>query len=157
MAISETELTQARTHWGEGLVDISKAHEAGDGETVRSLAEDMLDKSYGYNWGPVLFKPTLASGEGAFRPTRKGALSYFIGSDTEFPLDTGFALKGWREVTSKTAASFIEGDVAMWAGWVELTDKDGKITTVDKSWGYKKDAQGSLRIILHHSSLPYEP
>ena len=49
MAISEAELTQARTHWGEGLVAISKAHEAGDGETVRSLAEDMLDKSYGYN------------------------------------------------------------------------------------------------------------
>ena len=26
---------------------------------------------------------------------------------------------------------------------------------VDKSWCYKKVANGSLKIILHHSSLPY--
>jgi hypothetical protein len=58
---------------------------------------------------------------------------------------------------SVTAASFIEGDVAMWMGWVILTDKDGQVTTVDKSFGYKKDDAGTLRIVLHHSSLPYEP
>ena len=37
------------------------------------------------------------------------------------------------------------------------TDKDGNVTKVDKSWGYKKDAEGTLRIVLHHSSLPYQP
>ena len=157
MPISESELTQARTHWGDSLVSISMAHEAGDIDMVRDMAGSMLDKSYGYNWGSVLFKPTLASGEAAFRPTRKGALSYFIGMDVDFPLDGGFALKGWREVKSTTSASFIEGNLAMWAGWVELTDKNGNITKVDKSWGYKKDEQGTLRIVLHHSSLPYEP
>ncbi|MYL10258.1 MAG: phosphoribosyl-AMP cyclohydrolase, partial [Acidimicrobiia bacterium] len=25
------------------------------------------------------------------------------------------------------------------------------------SFGYKKDASGVLRIVLHHSSLPYQP
>ena len=50
-----------------------------------------------------------------------------------------------------------EGDVAMWMGWVILTDKDGQVTTVDKSFGYRKDDAGILRIVLHHSSLPYEP
>lgn len=157
MPILESELTQARTHWGDSLVSISMAHEAGDIDKVRDMAGNMLDKSYDYNSGPVLFKPTLASGEEAFRPTRKGALSYFVGNDADFPLDGGFALKGWREVKSTTAASFIEGDIAMWAGWVELTDKNANITKVDKSWGYRKDAQGTLRIVLHHSSLPYEP
>ena len=157
MPILESELTQARTHWGASLVSISMAHEAGDIDKVRDMAGNMLDKSYDYNSGPVLFKPTLASGEEAFRPTRKGALSYFVGNDADFPLDGGFALKGWREVKSTTAASFIEGDIAMWAGWVELTDKNANITKVDKSWGYRKDAQGTLRIVLHHSSLPYEP
>jgi hypothetical protein len=38
---------------------------------------------------------------------------------------------------------------------VNLTDKDGKVTTVDETWGFKKDEQGKLRIVLHHSSLPY--
>ncbi|MEM7270835.1 MAG: phosphoribosyl-AMP cyclohydrolase, partial [Pseudomonadota bacterium] len=30
-------------------------------------------------------------------------------------------------------------------------------TKVDKTFGYKKDADGAVRIILHHSSLPYQP
>jgi hypothetical protein len=41
-------------------------------------------------------------------------------------------------------------------GWVMLTDKNGNVTKVDKSFGYKKGADGKLRIVLHHSSLPYE-
>ena len=48
-------------------------------------------------------------------------------------------------------------DVAMWMGRVTITDRDGNVTEVDKSWGYKKDTEGTMRIVLHHSSLPYEP
>jgi hypothetical protein len=44
----------------------------------------------------------------------------------------------------------------MWMGWVTLIDKNGYITKVDKSWGYKQDPSGNLKIVLHHSSLPYE-
>ena len=74
------------------------------------------------------------------------------------PLITcGFALKGWRRVESETAATFIDGAVAMWMGWVTMTDKDGRTTRVDKSFGYTKDPDGVLRIVLHHSSLPYRP
>jgi hypothetical protein len=42
-------------------------------------------------------------------------------------------------------------------GNVLLTNKDGKVTTVDKTWQFLKDDNGNLRIILHHSSLPYTP
>ena len=42
------------------------------------------------------------------------------------------------------------GNVYMW-------DTDGKETVVDKTWGYRADEKGNLRIILHHSSLPYKP
>ena len=42
-------------------------------------------------------------------------------------------------------------------GCVRLTYKNGDITKVDKSWGYKLDQDGNLRIMLHHSSFPYEP
>ena len=157
MAITETELADARKAWGDALVAISKTFETDGIDGARALAGEVLDAAYGYNLGPVLFKPTLASGEKTFRPTRQGALSYFVGHDEDYPLDGGFGIKGWREVVSETAASFIEGDVAMWMGWVTITDKDGQVTKVDKSWGYKKDAEGVLRIVLHHSSLPYQP
>ena len=157
MAITETELAAARQAWGDALVSISKAFEADGIDGARALADSVLDAAYGYNMGDVLFKPTLASGEKTFRPTKKGALSYFVGHDEDFPLDGGFGIKGWRECVSETAAFFIEGDVAMWMGWVTMTDKDGNVTKVDKSWGYKKDAEGNLRIVLHHSSLPYQP
>ena len=35
-------------------------------------------------------------------------------------------------------------------------DKDGKVTTVDKTWGFLKDSAAKLRINLHHSSLEYQ-
>ena len=38
---------------------------------------------------------------------------------------------------------------------VTFVDKNGQVTKVDKSWGYKLDNLGKLRIVLHHSSLPY--
>lgn len=157
MPISETELAQARTIWGDGLIAISKAYEATGIDGAREVAEGVIDAAYGYNLGPVLFKPTLASGEKTFRPTRKGALSYFVGHDADYPLDSGFGLRGWRHVTSESSAHFIEGDVGMWMGWVVMTDRDGQVTKVDKTFGYKRDADGTLRIVLHHSSLPYQP
>ncbi|EKO3766490.1 phosphoribosyl-AMP cyclohydrolase, partial [Vibrio metschnikovii] len=51
----------------------------------------------------------------------------------------------------------INGDLALTMGNVILVDKQGQTTMVDKSWAFKKDEQGQLRIVLHHSSLPYQP
>ena len=157
MPITTDELVAARNAWGEGLIAISKAFEEGGIDAARPVAEDVLDAAYGYNLGSVLFKPTLASGDQTFRPTKHGALAYFVGHDDEYPLDGGFGIKGWREMESVTSASFVEGDVGMWMGKVILTDKNGDVTQVDKSFGYKKDSDGVLRIVLHHSSLPYQP
>lgn len=157
MPITIEELKAARAAWGQGLIEISKAYEADGIDAARQVAKNVLDAAYGYTLGAVLFKPTMASGDQTFRPTHQGALAYFVGHDDTFPLDAGFGIKGWRAMDSETAAEFIEGDVAMWMGKVTLTDKDGGITQVDKSFGYKKDADGVLRIVLHHSSLPYTP
>ena len=49
----------------------------------------------------------------------------------------------------------MDDDVAMSMGKVRLKNAAGQITEVDKTWGYKKDTDGTLRIVLHHSSLPY--
>ncbi|WP_136439411.1 phosphoribosyl-AMP cyclohydrolase [Pacificoceanicola onchidii] len=154
--ISEQDLTAARTAWGDALVAISKAYEEGGIESARALAVTVIDTAYGYNLGPVLFKPTLSGGEKTFRTTKEGCLSYFVGHDADYPQDGGFGIKGWREVRSETAASFIDGNTGIWMGWMFFTDKDGNTIKVDKTFGYSKDADGAVRIVLHHSSLPFE-
>ena len=155
--ITEQDLANARKVWGDAVVAVGKAYETDGIAGATQVANGALDGAYGYNLGPVLFKPTLASGEQTFRTTREGALAYFVGHNPAYPGDSGFGLRCWRTVESQTAASFIQGDIAMWMGWVTLTDKDGDVKKVEKSWGYKRDADGTLRIVLHHSSLPYQP
>ena len=157
MSVSDTEIENARKAWGDALIAISKTFEVDGIDAARAVAGGVLDAAYGYNLGPVLFKPTLASGDTTFRPTRDGALAYFVGHDPSYPLDAGFGIRGWREVTSETSAVFVDGDVALWMGWVTMVDKYGQVTKVDKSFGYKRDEAGTLRIVLHHSSLPYKP
>ncbi|MEP1793076.1 phosphoribosyl-AMP cyclohydrolase [Parasphingorhabdus sp.] len=157
MQITQEDISNALTIWGKGKIAISKAFDDGGIDAAREVASASIDNYYGYNYGPVLFKPTMASGAQTFRPTKEGALAYFCGHSDAYPLDNGFAIMGWRAMESIPSASFIQGDVAMWMGWVKLTDKHGTVITVDKSFGYKMDEAGNLRIVLHHSSLPYQP
>ena len=155
MAIVEQDIMKALNNWGESLIAISRAYEDDGLASARAIAEQTLDRLYGFELGPVLFKPTMSGGPQTFRLTKIGALSYFIGNDPEYPNDNGFGIKFWRSVKPETSATFIQNDVAMWMGWVTLIGRDGHTVTVDKSWGYKKLKNGALKIILHHSSLPY--
>jgi hypothetical protein len=154
-AITEAEVLGAQKAWCQALVDINSAYEQGGQPAAKALAEKVIDSAYGYQMGAVLFKPTLTVAPQTFRTTRDGALAYFVGGDAKYPKDTGFALKGWKQCEAKNAAVFITGDSASSMGNVVMTDKNGKVTTVDKTWKYVKDDAGKLRIVLHHSSLPY--
>jgi hypothetical protein len=153
--ISEAEVVAAQRAWGDALVAISSANDKQGQPAAKALAEKIIDAAYGYQMGVVLFKPTLTVAPQTFRTTRAGALAYFVGGDPAFPADTGFALKGWTKVEIKNAAIFIAGDSATTMGNVMITGKDGKVTTVDKTWKFVKDDAGKLRIVLHHSSLPF--
>jgi hypothetical protein len=154
-AISESEVLAAQKAWGDALVAISTTYETKGIDAAKALAGKVIDAAYGYQFGAVLFKPTLTVAPQTFRTTRAGALAYFVGGDPAFPSDTGFALNGWRKVEVKNAGIFISGNTATTMGNVLITDKDGKVTTVDKTWQFFKDDSGNLRIILHHSSLPF--
>ena len=156
MTINEDTLDQARRDWGLGILNISEAYESSGIDKARIVANEFLDNLYGFEFGPILFKPTLSGGCKTFRPSKDGALSYFIGENPNYPNDTGFGIKYWRKVDSDTSAIFIEENVAMWIGWVTLVNNNGDEVKVDKSWGYRKDDNGRLKIVLHHSSLPYE-
>jgi hypothetical protein len=153
--ITEAEVLAAQKAWGDALVQISTDFEKGGLPRAKATAEAVIDAAYGYQWGPVLFKPTLTVAPQTFRPTKQGALAYFVGGDKAFPNDSGFALKGWRAVEIANNAVLINGNVATTMGNVIITDKDGKKTTVDKTWAFRKDDSGKLRIVLHHSSLPF--
>jgi hypothetical protein len=59
-------------------------------------------------------------------------------------------------VQIENAAIHISGPVAKTMGKVRVTNKDGAVTEVDKTWGFKKDNAGAVRIVLHHSSLPFK-
>jgi hypothetical protein len=154
-AISESEVLAAQKAWGEALVAISTTYDTKGIQTAKALAGKVIDAAYGYQFGPVLFKPTLTVAPQTFRTTRAGALAYFVGGDPAFPKDKGFALNGWRKVEIKNSAIFISGNTATSMGNVMITNKEGKVTTVDKTWQFIKDDNGKLRIVLHHSSLPY--
>ena len=156
-AITEKEVLAAQEAWCSALTSISSTHERHGHAAAKALAEKVIDSAYAYKMGAVLFKPTLTVNPQTFRTTRSGALSYFVGGDPSFSKDTGFALKGWKECEPENAAIFIDGNSAITMGKVHFTDKNGKVTTVDKTWGFVKDDAGKLRINLHHSSLEYQP
>lgn len=155
--VTADEVRAAQKAWGTALVNISLTYEAQGLKAAKILAGQVVDSAYGYKYGPVLFKPTLASGDQTFRTTREGALAYFVGGDPNFPSDTGFALKGWRKVEINNSAIFIDGNTATTVGWVILTDKDGGVTKVDKTWTFWENEENKLLIVSHHSSLPYTP
>jgi hypothetical protein len=154
-AVGEQEVLAAQQTWCKALLDINATYEREGRAAAKALAEKVIDSAYGYQMGAVLFKPTLTVEPQTFRTTRAGALAYFVGGDAAFPNDTGFALSGWTKCEVENAGIFIEGDTATTMGKVRFTGKDGKITSVDKTWQFAKDDAGALRIIVHHSSLEY--
>ena len=154
-AITETEVLSAQQGWCKALVDIAATGARNGQAAAKALAEQVIDAAYGYQMGAVLFKPTLTVNPQTFRTTRAGALAYFVGGDPAFPKDTGFALKGWTKCDVDNSAVFIAGDSATTMGKVHFTGKDGKVTSVDKTWKFVKDDAGKLRIVVHHSSLEY--
>lgn len=150
--ISTQAVIDAQKDWGEGIVEIAKLHEKG--ADFKARAEEHINTLYAYGDADVMFKPTLAA-EDQFRGTFDEALSYFIG--TEGSEDSGFATKGWTNVRWENIGIHTADDTAMAMGNYFFTGPDGKEVKVEYTFGYVQDDSGDLRIILHHSSLPYDP
>ncbi|WP_435418549.1 hypothetical protein WAB17_02965 [Parerythrobacter aurantius] len=154
--ITKAEVEAAQTAWCNALVAIATENDTKGQPAAKALAKQVLDGAYAYDMGPVLFKPTLTVAPQTFRTTYDGALAYFVGGDKAFPTDTGFALKGWRKCEASNMTIAITGTSAMATGNVSMWDSKGAMTMVDKTWGYVRGPDGNLRIVLHHSSLPYK-
>ncbi|MXO83826.1 phosphoribosyl-AMP cyclohydrolase [Altererythrobacter aestiaquae] len=153
--ITAAEVTAAQQAWGEGIVTIGKTFtDEGD---FRKAAQDHIAKHYAYgDDATVLFKPTLASVD-QYRETADEALSYFVG--TEGTEDGGFAIAPYTAVRWEPNGTVIDedGDMAVAMGNYYFTGTDGNETKVEYSFAYEKDDAGDLKIVLHHSSLPFSP
>lgn len=155
--ITKQEVEAVQKAWGKGIVEIGKAYI--NGEDYKQVATDHINEFYNYQEGTVLFKPTLASVK-QFRLDFEGALSYFIGENSNYPEDKGFALKPWLNVGWESAGIKIlgNGTTAIAMGNYYFTPKGENSTPekVEYSFVYIK-VKDKLRIELHHSSLPYAP
>lgn len=158
--VTYNEVNAAQQAWCDALVKIGKLHE--EGGDYRAYANQVLSDAYNFDYGKVFFKPTLAFGEQTFRTDKKGALAYFVGGDPDYPGDKGFALAPWVKARYDNLGSDnqgiqIYGSVAITMGNVWVTGKDGTEVMVDKTFVFKKGKDGKLRLIVHKSSLPFNP
>jgi len=148
--ITRDEVEAAQQAWGDGVIAIGKAY--ADGGDYRALALETIDRLYGYDLGPVLFKPTWAM-QTQFRPTREDALSYFVKGHIDE--DRGFAIAGWAKVRFDNHNMILGEETALAMGNYVFTDADGTELKAEYSFGYMRDANRALRIILQHSSAPF--
>ena len=151
--ITVEDVEEAQSKWGQGVVAIASAHSSG--MDYIEHARIHVESLYGYGIVPVLFKPTMAVKE-PFRSTFEGALSYFVAGNGECPEDSGFALRGWTNVRFENENIVINGETAMVMGNYFFTSPEGDEVKVEFSFAYILDSLGSLRIQLHHSSMPAE-
>ena len=150
--LKREDVERAQQAWGDGIVRIAAAHASGG--DFEGIAREHVQTLYAYDQGPVLFKPTLAA-DVQFRSTFEEALSYFVATNGACPEDKGFAIKGWTAVRFENVDIITYGASATAMGNYFFTDPDGNEVKVEYSFGYQLDAQGNVRINLHHSSMPY--
>tara|TARA_Y100000746_G_scaffold231692_1_gene246246 strand:- start:1162 stop:1620 length:459 start_codon:yes stop_codon:yes gene_type:complete len=150
--ITKEDVVSIQKKWSDGLLEIVNQHQ--NNLDFISCASEFIDRLYDYQNTEVLFKPTLAK-EIQFRNSKDAALSYFIGNNSNFPEDNGFALKGWSNVKWENSGIQLFENIAIAMGNYYFTNNEGTIK-VEFSFVYKKDNNGDLRIILHDSHLPYQ-
>ena len=154
-AITKQEVENAQEIWGQGVIDIGNIYQEGGDYTAR--AKEHVDALYAYGMGSVVFKPTLAAAA-QFRNDPVGALSYFVGGNSDYPEDHGFAIKPWSEVAWENIGTKIDGNMAVAMGnYFFTTVEGGDVVKVEYSFGYTLNSAGELKIILHDSHLPYSP
>jgi len=174
-AFCSTAVAISEAFWTNG----GKSHSEDDAypqaacDAAYEVALGALNLAYNYP-DPVLFKPTLTTAPYTFRPTKEGALSYFIGTDcllksghagNQFPpgndgsafKEYGFGLANYRAHTGITGCkwvpnSYVTGEnVGVAQGEVVFERKEGGASTVDKTFSFGVSS-GSPVITGHHSS-----
>ena len=141
--MTKAEVVAAQRAWAKAIVD----H---DVDTLLGLYD------FGAPDEPLLFKPTLAD---VIRLDEKGARSYFVGGDEEYPHDHGFLNNGWKHVEFQSAVGPIlkAGGLGYKdMGHYTFVNERGDATRADYTFAYHK-LNDKVLISLHHSSLTWLP
>lgn len=147
----EEDIINIQKEWASGIVKMGEL--SNDRDSLESFTSDFLDKIYDFQ-NQVLFKPTKAANE-QFRNSKGSAYSYFIaGDDRECQEDNGFALSNWTEILFDNSNIIINEDIAIAMGNYTFKNEASKIK-VEYSFVYKNYGN-EIKVILHHSSLPYK-
>jgi hypothetical protein len=158
--IDLNEVLELQHKWAGAILGISQAYLE---TNYIGFAESAAAELYGYGHGNVLFKPTKAA-HVRFRPTSNEAMSYFVGHGAVkggYEEDVGFAVnggKGWKNVVFRNHQIDFNGPIAIAMGDYAFTcASTGIKSTVEYTFGHKRNKDGKARIFVHHSSVPYSP
>ena len=146
-------ISDIQQKWGNSIIEIGKAYL--DKKDYLKLTENFIDELYYFNQGKVLFKPTKASHK-QFRNKRNEFISYFIGHNKVSDEDKGFALEPWKDIYFQNFDFITYDDIVISMGNYLFTDYENKKTKVEYSFGYMLNQESKLKIIFHHSSIPYK-
>jgi len=168
--LTEADVLACQSNWASAICEISSVYLA-KGDYVATAGE-WAGELYGYGHADVLFKPTKAMAH-PFRPTAQDAMSYFVGAgamknltddvfyDAFVGEDFGFAInggRGWSNVVFNNHNIVCFADNAIAMGSYDFTDATSRRkTTVEYTFGYRRNDDGKIRIFLHHSSMPFSP
>ncbi len=143
----------AQSAWGRGIVEIGAAE---NWEDAHRLATAFVQKHYCLEGGNLLFAPTKAA-ESQFRASLKDAVSYFVGRDADHQEDQGFALQPWTSVRFENTGIVPKGEVVLTMGNYYFQPLQGDEVKVEYTFVYQVPgtSDGKLRVLLHHSALPY--
>ena len=145
-------ILELQKKWADGIIKMGEL--SNDRKVLESSTNLFLNDMYDFDGGPILFKPTKAC-KTQFRNKREMALSYFIaGENKECDEDQGFALSKWNKITFENNQITINGDLGFAMGNYYFENESEKVK-VEFSFGYR-EINDSIKIFLHHSSIPYK-
>ncbi|KAJ8612127.1 hypothetical protein CTAYLR_002433 [Chrysophaeum taylorii] len=159
--ITREEINGALQTWVDGVIAIGAVYMAGGDHIAK--AREIIDDVYGFDLdmnegSKVLFKPTKAS-EYPFRHDFEGTLCYFASTGL-YNEDKGFAIAApFSKIRYEISGTYIDSDSATALGHYWFTDaKTGAEVKVEFTFQYARSpVTGKLKVILHHSSIPYCP
>jgi len=148
--MTKEDILRAQQSWGDALIGVGQAS---DWAQAHALATQLVKDHYTLD-GSLLFAPTRAS-EIQFRSTLEASVSYFVGKDDAFSEDHGFALEPWTAVRFENTGIQLHADVGIAMGNYFFTRTDGSEVKVEFTFAYRASDSGTLKIVAHHSALPF--
>lgn len=138
--ITESDIIKAQKAWGDAVVKISQLPPS----KQRKATSFMIEKLYAFDDQEVLFKPTS---QNKVILKKKDAIDYFTPSNSA-------KIKAVKFIN----ANFILLEkVAIAMGQYQFKPKGKKpVYLLDYTFVYTRNKNNTLKIITHHSSLPFQ-